>query len=444
MKTRLSVVCMLTATNVATANPHWDEQSVPKDSVFEIVTKAEPVSLEKVRASGVDSLRVTLQWNRANESFQMATLTKEKSGTANLVHRANDLLGSYVAELRSSQGELLGRDTIGTGSAFRKLTRALTFRFPLPSESTVLLKVSAENPISGERELVLDEAIEVASANALVVRNDIEVRSLKAATAQPAVVVNIYADGYSSSRKSQFFSAASKTVDVLSRNRFPKFENFEIRAVFAPSNVALGSAQDLGLPVRRRDSFLGLYYPYWDKFDRWYHVVYPTDEQHYRDGLAQVPYDYPVVLMDSSEYWGVGNYMELTAVPATNSSFSYLLLHEIGHYFGLNEEYEGGGPTELAFAPNIAEPWSQNITFQTDRSQIKWKHHIQSSTRIPTPSSSWSSGGPWGAYEGGYAETEPLGRSHKPGLSCVMNTQGAFCPICAEALAKKINTDIGQ
>jgi hypothetical protein len=135
--------------------------------------------------------------------------------------------------------------------------------------------------------------------------------------------------------------------------------------------------------------------------------------------------------------------MELTAIPASNSSFSYLLLHEIGHYFGLNEEYEGGGPTELAFAPNMAEPWSQNITFQTERSQIKWNHHIQNSTRIPTPSSSWSSGGPWGAYEGGYAETEPLGRSHKPGLSCVMNTQGAFCPICAEAITTKINVDIG-
>ncbi len=83
--------------------------------------------------------------------------------------------------------------------------------------------------------------------------------------------------------------------------------------------------------------------------------------------MATVPYDYPLVVIDNADYWGVGNYMSLTVVPAANSSyFTYLLIHEFGHFFGLNEEYEEGGRTELEFAPQQDEPWSQNITFLPD------------------------------------------------------------------------------
>ena len=148
--------------------------------------------------------------------------------------------------------------------------------------------------------------------------------------------------------------------------------------------------------------------------------------------------------MDDREYWGVGNFNELTAIPAGNGSFTYLLLHEFGHYFGLNEEYEGGGPTELAFAPGIDEPWSQNITFHATAADLKWKQWVSASTPIPTPNGQWSGSGPLGAYRGGYADTVPLGKSHKPGHNCTMKNGSKFCAICREAISQKVGHDLGN
>ena len=43
------------------------------------------------------------------------------------------------------------------------------------------------------------------------------------------------------------------------------------------------------------------------------------------------------ILVNSDGYWGVGNYLSFTAIPANNATyFSYLLLHEFGHFFGLS------------------------------------------------------------------------------------------------------------
>ena len=89
-------------------------------------------------------------------------------------------------------------------------------------------------------------------------------------------------------------------------------------------------AKDLGMPIPEKDSFLGLYFPYWNNFGRWYNVVYPTREARFRKSLATVPYDYALAILDDSAYWGVGNYRELTAVPANSFQFTYLLTHELG------------------------------------------------------------------------------------------------------------------
>jgi hypothetical protein len=221
-------------------------------------------------------------------------------------------------------------------------------------------------------------------------------------------------------------------------------ENLEIIGVFAESKLPLGQARDLGMPVPERDSFLGLYYPYWNNFGRWYHILYPTRETRFRNALAQVPYDYPLAIVDSDLYWGVGNYKELTAIPSSNSSFTYLLMHEFGHFLGLNEEYEGGGRTELEFAPQIAEPWSPNLTFlgSTSWADLKWKEFAAQSTPLPTPGSYWRSGR-YGAYRGGYGDSAP-GRSHKPGMNCVMHRSSQFCPICLDGMRKVMSRDLGR
>jgi hypothetical protein len=432
------------------AKPYFEESQVPKvpESYFSNQTKIDPRGVPHLTTeTSFDVVRIRIDWDQESDSYRFGSLVREATGTAGLLLRASreDQLGSFKARLVSRRtGAVLSHDSIGTGAHYRKLTRALSFRFPLPSEPA-RFEFVAENSSTGQMELVLMRDIDIPRSHsrqkALV---EPEVRVLKLASSQPALRFNIYAEGYLANARESFFRDAARVVEAVEKNGFDGVENFEYRAVFLPSGQQLGSAQELGLPVQPRDSALGLYYPYWDQFGRWYHVVYPTSEEKFRTAVASVAYDYVFALIDSGEYWGVGNYREFTAVPSRSFSFEYLVQHELGHYFGLNEEYNGGGPTELAFAPGIEEPWSQNISFLGNPSELKWKAHVLPSTRIPTQKSNWTGGGPYGAYEGGYAETEPFGRSHIPGLSCTMDRASKFCPICTNALSARVKFDTGR
>lgn len=424
----------------ASANPYPDPTKVPKDTVA-YRGFAEPMPM---RRSGRAVLRVDLQWVEDRDEFTLAGLVRENSGTSALVARSKsfDGLGSYVGRLVDSvTGQSLGVDALGTGSNFRKLSRSLSFRFPYP-QSEVSFQLVAEDPITGNLVTTLKTALNLSTVT-VPVQVPVDSRLLRAAKTNPALQVVVYAEGYRDGDQGRFFREAQKVVSGLEESNFPEVDRMEFVAVFSKSAQTLGAASDLGLPVQERDSFLGLYYPYWFPFGRWYHVVYPTRGTKYRNRIGQVPYDYPIALVDSSRYWGVGNFMELTAVPSRNSSFTYLLLHEFGHYFGLNEEYEGGGATELAFAPGVGEPWSQNITFNTNPLSLKWRDFVTPGTPIPTPRSKWNGSGPWGAYRGGYAETAPKGHSHKPGWSCTMSSGKKFCPICVGALRTRVRRDAG-
>lgn len=443
--------------STALANPYFDPKAVPlddlnPDTIAKAAAAAIPIALQDLRSAALPALRVLINWEKSDnqETYTLASAVLEQSGTETLYARAQHLdpHGSYQAKLTDKKTHaVIGYAAIGTGSSFRLLTRALSFRFPAPKGDSTLT-VYGENPINGVPELILQQDIPMQSLQEAPVVSDeaaIEVKTLQESTQSPALVVNVYADGYKANRKEAFWQHAAKVVEGLKSVKFPYLQRMTIRAVFAPSNQALGSARDLGLPVKRYDSFLGLFFPYWHNFGRWYHVVYPTDEGYFRQNIAVAPYDHPIVLLDDSNYWGIGNFNELTAIPGGNSgSFTYLLAHEFGHYFGLNEEYEGGGPTELAFAPNIAEPWSQNITFLPQGQDLKWKPFVSDTTPVPTPRHVWRGQGPYGAYKGGYADSQPLNKSHKPGFACVMESFKTFCPVCEAALKHRLQYDLGE
>jgi len=419
------------------ANPYPDPDRVPRLPIPQATGKLS----RAVNREVIEVLRVQVDWVEKREGYEIASVVKEPSGTAALLRRAKNPppFGSYRARLEDSlTREVLAYDSIGTGKEFRKLTRAFTFRFPIP-DRRVDFVFSAENPKTGVMEEVLRRPL--LSPVFAEATPPVEVKSVLAAETSPSILVSIYSEGYSPERKARFWQDAERVAKTLRQNDFPAAKQMEFQAAFAPSGLSIGTATDLGLPVPERDTFLGLYFPYWNPFGRWYHVVYPTREARYRRGIGQIAYDYPIVLIDNSGYWGIGNFNELTAVPNGHSSFVYLLMHEFGHFFGLNEEYEGGGATELSFAPEISEPWSQNITF--DAKNVKWKSFVAAGTPLPTPSSKWQGNGPWGAYRGGYADTEPTNHSHKPGFDCVMESGKKFCPICKHAIEGKVAYDLG-
>jgi hypothetical protein len=374
----------------------------------------------------------------------------ESSGTPALLARAahKPQLGSYLGVLKDNQsGNTVYYDAVGTGKEYRKLTRAMNFRFPVPAADTTF-ELYAENPKTGIMEKVISQVITATNiARLRPVTGEVEVKELAVAAKSPALRVNIYAEGYSADEKQQFWAAAQKAVQALQREKLPGIEYLSFYGVFHASNKHLGEPGDLGMPVPEYDSFLGLYFPYWNKFGRWYDVVYPTREDKLRQGFAAAPYDYPIVLVNDNGYWGVGNYLAYTAIPANNSMyFTYLLLHEFGHFFGLNEEYEGGGRTELEFAPEMKEPWSQNITFLRDAQyeNLKWKKWVDPQRKLPTPYSDWQSSPPvYGAYDGGYGDSVVnKGRSHKPGLNCAMEAKKHFCDVCSDAIRQVIQDSL--
>ncbi len=441
MKTLARLVCFLPL--VANANPYPYPEGVAKDAPYRpsalAVRQVDPSAL---RDADTEVMRVSVVWSgEEGEKYQVGDTAIEMSGTSALAIRAakRDALGSYRGRLRTSDGTVY-EDSIGTGANYRRLVREFTFRFPKP-DGAATFTFYAENPVTGVEEEVLTKSFTHGDIGNVASATEVEVREIGEPLAPGKLAFNIYADGYTDDRKEAFFTAAKKTVDVLNSTKFPGAESFAFRAVFAPSQEKLGKAKDLGMPIPEKNSFLGLFFPYWNNFGRWYNVVYPTRESRFRAALASVPYDYALALLDDSQYWGVGNYRELTAVPANSSFyFSYLLTHELGHYFGLNEEYEGGGRTELEFAPQVDEPWSQNITFLRDPAKLKWQTHVVHGTPIPTPSSQWKQGN-FGAYKGGYADSPPTSHSHKPGKNCTMESGRKFCPICHEAILQRVKFD---
>lgn len=454
MKRFFIIFLIFLATHFANANPYWDRYKVPRDSHYPNLKfhDVNPDFLKTIdENSGIDILRIQTDWNEETDSYDVSLSIIESSGTPALLSRSihKPKWGSYLGILKNKvTGESVYYDTIGTGKEYRKLARAINLRFPVPSKD-MIFELYAENPQTGlmekvvEKNIIADELIKETRTF-----NGLEIKQLSLATKTPSLRVNIYAEGYTQSEKKKFWKLAIKTLQALQSQQFPGLEYMSFYAVFNPSNKQLGVAKDLGLPVPEFDSFLGLYYPYWDNFGRWYHIVYPTRENKFRQGLASAPYDYPIVLVNNGQYWGVGNYKSHTAIPANNSTyFTYILIHELGHFFGLNEEYEGGGRTELEFAPEMTEPWSQNITFLTvpSYSGLKWNELVSAQISIPTPYSDWHPTPPqYGAYRGGYGDSPAYrGASHKPGLNCVMESHAAFCDICSRGIMDVIRFDLG-
>lgn len=431
----------------ALAKPHWDQNIIPK-SVFNLANeKNEDVDLlRETDKTGLEVLRIHVDWLREGrkEKYVLVAATREFSGTTALYSRCRnkDKLGSYRGELVDpTSGDIHYYSSIGTGMEYRKLTRGMSFRFPAISKP-MIFRMWAENPQNGVMEIVLSETIDLAQVKTLDQQNTKQ-WIIKEAIQEPRLVMTFYAEGYKAGRESAFLEAVRTSEKILRSYPIPLFEHLEIRAAFSSSKTTLGRARDLGMPIPEFDSFLGLYFPYWNSdMGRWYHILYPTREQKLRDGLGQAVYDYPVILVDDSSYWGVGNYNSHTALPAgAFSSFEYLFLHEFGHFMGLNEEYHEPAPnrTELTFAPGIYEPWSQNTTFLREPENLKWKKFVKVGTEIPTNRT--LNLNLVGAYKGGYSSAPGL--NHKPTLNCVMDSKRKFCKVCLDGIKEKIKFDLG-
>ena len=108
--------------------------------------------------------------------------------------------------------------------------------------------------------------------------------------------------------------------------------------------------------------------------------------------------DIILVLVNDPEYGGSGG---AVAVASTHSSALEIILHEIGHSFGLLADEYGGPPPPQCNASQ--EPVAPNATRVTNRDSIKWVAWIDPETPIPT---SLPVAGLAGVYQGAaYCDT---------------------------------------
>lgn len=108
-----------------------------------------------------------------------------------------------------------------------------------------------------------------------------------------------------------------------------------------------------------------------------------------QSSLAPAQYDIMLVLVNDEEYGGSGGSI---ATASTHALAVEIVLHELGHSFGLLAD-EYGGATCGGGGP---DPWP-NITRATARAAIKWNYWIDPATPVPT--FSMAPGVP-GLYEG--------------------------------------------
>ncbi|MCP4606484.1 MAG: hypothetical protein GY847_39250 [Proteobacteria bacterium] len=392
-----------------------------------------------------DVIRIHIDWggNSAPNTYKLGEVVFEKSGTLALHERSKNIdpLGSFIAYVRDSNSDdVIYQDTIGIGQYFRKLTPTISFRFPAIDKSFVFT-MEVENPNTGVFEEVIRTTIDPSTAD-WAETYQVEKRHLRDAVVEPHITVVFYAEAYTAGSKERFFQKAQQIANIFKNTNFPGAPRMAFDAVFRVSAVSLGAAVERGTPVPVPNTYLGMYYPYWAGFGRWNMILYPTDVSKFRTGLGQVPYDYPVIIVDHTGYWGTGNYNSHTAIPSDNAQTGFLLAHEIGHFFGLNEEYSTGG-TELVFGAGVDEPFSQNLTFKTARANLKWAGLVDQGTPLPTPGGSYNTYG-IGAYRGGYADEDSRSHIPVPDGVCTMSNANSFCEVCTQAIISKIKFDSGM
>lgn len=89
--------------------------------------------------------------------------------------------------------------------------------------------------------------------------------------------------------------------------------------------------------------------------------------------------DIVFVIVNDPTYGGSGGAI---AVTSTHPEVVELILHELGHSFGLLTDEYGGPPPPSCV--NTVEPFAANATKITDRASIKWNHWIDANTPLPT------------------------------------------------------------
>lgn len=155
---------------------------------------------------------------------------------------------------------------------------------------------------------------------------------------------------------------------------------------------------------------------------------------------AHVPnYNSILVLINTSIYCGsAGSVAKFAALPGWEG----IAMHELGHLFGLADEYEcyvcNGTDDNRTWGGFLwFEPGEPNITSHNVKAGLKWEAMVAPSTLCPTPTSVGA--GIVGLFEGGGYYSRGLFR---PEFICKMRSANhpTFCAVCSGEIAQKLST----
>ena len=195
---------------------------------------------------------------------------------------------------------------------------------------------------------------------------------------QNRVDIAILGDGYTSAQQAQYRSDVQQFMqNVFLQEPYREYQRFyNVHRIDVISNQSGADHPERNPPVFV-DTALNATYNC-SNIQRLICVNTTRANQIVNQSLPAGHFDVILVIVNDTEYGGSGGSV---AVASIDQSAVELILHEVGHSFGLlADEYDGGGPT---CNPNI-EPSAPNSTRQTSLPLIKWKHWIAAGTPIPT------------------------------------------------------------
>jgi len=376
--------------------------------------------------------------NHSNASVLPGELKKERQWSGShgaLIDRLN--LGTYRFQVYDQKsGELIfskGFSPIfqewqSTPEA-KQLSKAFyqVIRFPFPKKS-ILLKIEKRD-YEGRYSGIFSQNIDpnnyfIINENA---RNIPVEKIYYSGDYSHKIDIAILAEGYTANEMDKFVNDAKRLTDSLFVVApFSQLKNYF--NIYALKTVSIESGTDIpGEHIYRNTIFNSTFYTF--NISRY---LTTSDMKTVHDMAADVPYDYLIILVNSSRYGGGGFYNFINVCTADHKLSSNVFVHEFGHGFGgLADEYY---TSEVAFEDyyNLkVEPWEPNLTTLVDFDS-KWRDLVDPSTPVPTPREG-KYNSIVGVYEGGGYTSRGI---FSPMEDCRMksNLTRDFCPVCQRAI----------